>query len=239
MRFFLPRPALLASCALGAVLMTAACGGDGDSEADEPGSEPSAEAPAAENPMPEPEYGDDETVQLPIGLVSPAGLSETAPIGADGRITTDSATAQWYGQSSPHQTEIARTETFGCGDTISVMRTVPMVTDDPAQTALEYLLAMEFVSYGDPELSNPLAISTDLTVDSVEVEDGVAVVSLTGEPLARDACETWRVAKQIETTARVATGAQSAEIRLGESTLNEHWGLDEAGPLEIAEVQQD
>lgn len=230
------------AAALGLALLVAACSPDSTGESsEETETESGQQEDTAQNPIPEPEYDSDDTVRLPIGVVSPVGHNEAAPIGDDGSIL-EAQSHNASGQRSgplPHQTEIARTEPFGCGDTISVIQTVPTVTDDPADAALDYLLSLESVTHGDPDFSNPLAVSDDVSVASVEVADNQVTVTLDGEPAARDGCETWRIAKQIETTARIATGADSAEIRLENSTLAEHWGLGDDGPLEIIEIQRD
>lgn len=189
--------------------------------------------------MPEPQYDDDETVELPIGLVSPAGLSLSSPIGPDGTITTDNDALQYTGQAPPHGTEIARSASFGCEDTISVVRTVPLVSDDPGEAALEYLLSLDNVDHGNPRFSNPLALSSTLSVDQVQVNGSVAEVELSGEPVLRDSCDMWRVAMQIEVTVRAATGASSAQIMLNGMSIQEYWGLEEQGPLEITEIQRD
>lgn len=230
-----------AAAAIGAALLSVACS-PGDS-LDEDAAAP--DAPQAEqgntNPIPEPEYDGDDSVRLPIGLISPPGHNDLAPIGDDGRIS-DPPDQGAYGQQSgpsPHQTEIARTEAFGCGDTVSVVQTVPTVTEDPARAALEYLLSLESTTHGDPAFSNPLAVSEELAVEAVEFDGEKVLVTLDGEPAARDSCETWRVAKQIETTARLATGADDVEILLADTTLAEYWGLADDSPLQITEIQRD
>lgn len=228
------------AAALGVALLTAACS-PADSEDDASEAETSQEEQTNQNPLPEPEYDGDDTVRLPIAVVSPAGHNQIAPLGEDGSILepqNQNAAGQQSGPS-PHQTEIARTDTFGCGDTISVIQTVPVVTDAPAEAALDYLLSLDSITHGDPAFGNSLAISDGVSVASVEQTDGQVTVTLDGEPTARDTCETWQVAKQIETTARIATGADSAEIRLGDSTLSEYWGLGDDGPLKITEIQRD
>ena len=228
----------LAAPLLGVALLSAACSPN-DPEDDATGFEAEQQEQTQQNPIPEPEYDDDDSVRLPIGVVSPPGHNEIARIGEDGSIVENQGAGAQTNGPLPHQTEIARTGAFGCGDTISVIQTVPTVVDDPAEAALEYLLSMDSVSHGEPAFSNPLALSDDVSVASVERSDDQVTVTLEGEPAARDSCETWRVAKQIETTARIATGADHVEIRLESSTLNEHWGLGEEGPLQITEIQRD
>lgn len=230
----------VAAAAIGTMFLVAACSPD-EGEEEEFSSDLQQDEQSGQNPIPEPEYDSDDTVRLPIGLVSPPGHNEIAPIGEDGRIQKSRPQGP-DGQPtgpSPHQTEIARTESFGCSDTISVVQTVPVVTDDPAHTALDYLFTLEGTTHGSPEFGNPMARSEGVTVDSVQHDDGEVTVSLEDEPVVTDSCDMWRVAMQIETTARIATGADQAVIQYGDTTLAEHWGLSEEGPLQITEIERD
>nr|WP_022872138.1 GerMN domain-containing protein [Nesterenkonia alba] len=225
---------LLTACELGDTEQTDQQDDDTVTEEDE--------ADTAENPIPEPEYEDDDTVRLPIGLVSPAGHSEAAPIGEDGQLEGNQAPGAAPGtgapQMRPHQTEIARSATFGCEDTISVVRTVPMVTEEPATSALEFLFADDSYEHGDPAFINALAVSSNLAVDNTELNGDTVTVELTGQPTVRSGCESWQLLKQIETTARLATGASRAEITVDGVSLAELLGLaTEDTPLEIYEIE--
>lgn len=214
------------------------------------GGEENAEEEVPENTIPQPEYENDDTVRLPIGMVSPAGHSEGAPLGEDGTLEGTEAPGapvdedgnQLF-ESDPqqtHQTEIARTDTFGCGDTISVVQTVPMVTEDPAQTALEYLINDPLFYHGDPAFINPLAVSEDLAVESVEADGDTVTVELTGDPASRSECESWQILTQLETTARIATGATYSEVLLDGAPLAQELGLMEPEtPVEIHEITHD
>lgn len=235
------RPAA-AAAAFAAVLLAAGCSAnDAGQDEDDPPSNQEDQQTEAPDPIPEPDYDSDDTVRLPIGLVSPAGHNELAPIDDQGRISESRARDQFDQPTgpSPHQIEIARSESFGCEDTISVVRTVPVVTEDPASAALDYLLEAESPTHGDPEFINSLAGSEELAVESVEVDEDHVVVTLDGVPDVADSCEAWQVAKQIEATARLAIGATTAEVQLPESSLAEHWGLGDDSALEITEIQRD
>ena len=231
------------AAALGAVLLSAACSPDG-SEGD--GSNPEApqegqDGQAGQNPIPQPEYDSDDTTRLPIGLISPAGHNEIAPIDDEGQIS-ESRPQDMEGQPTgpnPHQTEVARTEVFGCSDTISVVQTVPMVTEDPAHAALDYLFSVEATTHGSPEFGNSLALSEGLSVESVELDGDEVTVSLDGVPAVADSCDAWRVLKQVETTARIATGASAAQIQADGVNLAEQWGLGETSQLQITEIDHD
>ncbi|GAA1807672.1 hypothetical protein [Nesterenkonia flava] len=238
-----PRPVRrwLAASAVAAALLTSACSpGGGETETDD------AESPVPENPLPEPEYEGDDTIRLPVAMVSPAGHSERAPIGEDGTLESDLAPGAQLdntgvSQPHPHMTEIARTGTFGCGDTISVVQTVPMVTDDAASAALGFLLQDQLYSHGDPAFINALAVSADsLELDSVSVDGDTVTVQLSGEAVTRSYCEAWQALKQVETTAIVATGTRSANVLLNGEPMAAHLGVDDDGtPLEIIQIQRD
>lgn len=217
---------LLRSSSLAAVLIallgTACSSPDSGSES---GGE-QTEAPVAdevpENPMPEPEFGDDDTVALPIGLVSPPGYDW-------GIYDLDDPDSP----EQPHRSQVARTEAFGCENHISIMATVPVVTDNPAETALDYLLTDSAGNHGDPAFFNALATS-GLEVESVETDDDGVTVHLSGIPTSSGYCQSWQIVKQIETTARAATGATSAEVLLEGQSLAAQLGLEDGdAPLTI------
>lgn len=230
----------VAGVALSAALLFTACSPSEEEGTEDAGAEDGEDAGDA---MPEPEYDDDDTVQLPVGLVSPEGHNEIAPIDEDGSIIENEQEAAYPGAPeppSPHQTEIARTSTFGCEDTISVVRTVPMVTEAPTDAALNYLLGVESDEHGEPEFYNPLEHSAeDLDVDSTDVDNGTVTVELSGEPAAGDECESWQVLKQIEATARATSGADNAEVLLEGEPLDEYLNITDDQPLEITEINQD
>lgn len=235
------RPLRQAGAAAAAALFLTGCtwGGGEQAEDDTP-----------QNTIPQPEYEGDDTVRLPIAMISPAGHSEGPPIGEDGTLEgTDAPGAPVDQQgnelfdSDPqqtHQTEIARTDVFGCQDTISVVQTVPMVTDDPAHTALEYLISDPLYYHGEPAFINALSASEDLSVEAVGTEGDTVTVELSGDPASRSECESWQILSQIETTARVATGATYSEVLLDGEPLAQELGLVETSePLVIHEITHD
>lgn len=203
----LRRTRAVAAC-LALTVLLAGCG-PADTETEE------AETPS--NAMPQPEVDGDDTVRLPLAMLSP--------------VVQDPENTQ------EQEIEVARTEPFGCGDTISVIQSVPMLTEEPAVAALEYLTSDELYSHGDPAFSNPLSASDELSVESVELEDETVTVELSGQPTTTSECESWQILTQIETTARVATGATFSEVNLDGQPLAETLGLAPVDtPLEIREV---
>ncbi len=232
------------SCAilLASALVLTSCGSDSD--ADGQSEEDSGGG------IPQPEYDDDETTRLPLAFVSPHGSEEGAPSGENGNMENpDAPGAQDEDETEAdddepleavHVSEMARSADFGCGDTVSVVRSEPLVTDEPARDAVDFLLDDERYYHGDPAFINALAASEQqLSIESIEVEDDTAVVELSGEPITRSDCESWQIIVQLQVTARAATGADSAEILLEGSPLAEELGLpaDDVPQVELLDVE--
>jgi hypothetical protein len=215
--------AAVSAFALLALFGISACDDDSTDNESEPegGGQDAADPDLPDNPLPEPAFGDDETVALPIGLISPPGY--------DWELYESD---EEYRPDQPHSHQVARTDMFGCQDYISVMQTVPIVTEDPTTSALEYLLAMDTSQHGDPAFLNPLA-SSGLEVTGAEHDGDVVTVSLTGSAGSTSICQSWQMLKQIEATARAATGAHEAEVLLDEVPLSAQLGLEETSPLTI------
>lgn len=218
-----PLRRLGAICAALTLLGVAACDNETPSD-NQTESAPQVEEQASEdpgNPMLEPEFGDDETVALPIGLISPPGYDWEVYDSADD-----------YDPDQPHGQQVARTEAFGCQDYISIVQTVPMVTEEPAESAIEYLLSLDRSQHGSPAYSNPLATS-GLNVADIEYDGDTVTVNVTGTVASSSVCQSWQILKQLETTARAATGAQSAEVLLDGNSLAGALGLEDSGQLAI------
>ncbi|WP_258934746.1 hypothetical protein [Nesterenkonia pannonica] len=182
--------------ALGLTLTLSACGGGQDDGSSSQGSgDQGAQEQEYDNPVPAPEYEDDDSVRLPLGFISPVGQNEAAPLEDGGIGEADDAPGDPFQaqpeQSEPHLTEIARTDAFGCEDRISVIQTVPMVVDDPAGAALEFLLEDQYGQHGSPEFVNALAV-TDLSIESVEHSGGTVTVELSGQPRQQAAARRGR-----------------------------------------------
>lgn len=240
------RRALAGAGCIGLAVLLAGCG---------PADPEPQQDSAPRNTIPQPQFEADDSVRLPLAMVSPEGQSQAAPL--DGETTPENWQSQEDGQATlqdeqapgipPEETpqvaqaqeiEIARTATFGCEDTVSVVQSVPMVTEDPAAAAIQFLIDDQLYSHGSPAFSNPLAGSEELSVDSVDVEDDTVLVELSGEPETSGECESWQILTQIETTARVATGATYSEVSVDGQPLAEIFGLPvDQDPLQINEVQ--
>lgn len=99
----------------------------------------------------------------------------------------------------------------GCGDSaIPVSVEVP-ATDNPLRAAFDYLLSLREPYYGQSGLYNVLYEST-LQVDSAAIEDGTAVVHLSGALMLRGVCDNPRAQAQLELTARQFPDVQAVSV---------------------------
>jgi hypothetical protein len=90
----------------------------------------------------------------------------------------------------------------GCGDSlipVTVDVTAAATTEGKIRAALEHLLALRDPFYGQSGLYNALYENT-LTIEKVEVQNGVAGVTLSGEHHSRGTCDDPRIQGQIEQT---------------------------------------
>lgn len=120
-----------------------------------------------------------------------------------------------------------------CGDLLVRRETVPVKSEDPVETSLNYLLHDEYYSHGDPAMTNSLALSDeDLMLEGYDVEGDTVTVRLTGELVTRSECESYRIRAQLYSTAVETAGVQEAEILLNDVNLDEQLGLSpfELGP---------
>lgn len=181
------------------------------------------------DPLPEPDYDSDDSVQLPVGLITPAGHALNTPL-EDGHmeILDDSENVQMI--------ETARSEEFGCEDTVSVITTVPVVTDDVTAASLGFLLSDAQDVHGEPEFINELTGFEDLQFESASVEDDVVTVELSGEAVPADVCQAERIYAQVEATARAASGASEAQLLLEDEPLAEALGIEEPDPLRLSQI---
>lgn len=233
------RPGLLSrssvAAALAASLVLTGCGPDDGGEDDAQDSDGEAV-----QSIPQPEHEDDDTVRIPLALVSPAGTAEGAPYGDQGHPEGEEAPGEPVTQSPGNtqgHTVRARTEYFGCEDTLSLIQTVPMVSDDIPYDAVNFLLNDIQYNHGDPAFVNAVMISDNMDLDSVTVTGDTVTVDLSGEVTTRSYCESWQILKQIETTARVAAGVENGEVLLNGSPLSAELGLENDGePLSIYEL---
>ncbi len=89
----------------------------------------------------------------------------------------------------------------GCGDSVVAVERQIEPTQEPLRAALEELLSLHERYYGESGLYNALHQS-DLQVDSAVIEDGRAVVRLSGDFRMGGICDQPRAMAQLEETAR-------------------------------------
>ena len=89
---------------------------------------------------------------------------------------------------------------IGCGDSAVPVQVVVPHTQGVLRAALEALLSIQDRYYGESGLYNAL-YQSDLRVERVTIEDGEAVVNLSGTLMLGGVCDNPRVEAQLEETA--------------------------------------
>jgi hypothetical protein len=112
----------------------------------------------------------------------------------------------------------------GCGDSL-----VPVDIDVPytrgvLRAALEQLLAVKAQYYGQSGLYNALYMS-DLRIDAVELNQGEAVIRLSGQVQLGGECDTPRLIGQIEETALQFSTVRQVTIFLNGKLIREALSL--------------
>lgn len=88
----------------------------------------------------------------------------------------------------------------GCNDSAIPVQVFFDPTVTPLTSALEQLLSLDTRTYGQSGLYNAL-YQSDLTVEGINIVEGVATINLTGNLQLGGVCDTPRVEAQIEQTA--------------------------------------
>ena len=111
----------------------------------------------------------------------------------------------------------------GCGDSVVPVTIDIEATQAPLTAAIERLVALDEETYGETELYNALHQS-DLTVESVAIEDGTATIRLSGELLLGGICDEPRVLAQLRQTALQYDTVDNVQILLNGDPLDEILG---------------
>jgi spore germination protein GerM len=137
------------------------------------------------------------------------------------------ATATWQGASEvliyliALEDDGASGPRIGCGDSIiAVRRQLAAPTQSPLRAAYEELLSMNQYFYGESGLVNPLEPSS-LTVDSVNIRDGIAIVELSGTLQLVGTCEDARIQAQLEYTALQFSTVQDVQVTINGTLLDD------------------
>lgn len=116
----------------------------------------------------------------------------------------------------------------GCGDSLVLVTQISeevLNPEEQIEAALEALFAIDGSSYGESGLYNALSPS-DVTVDSVHLEDGELEVQLSGSLLSGGTCDDPRIMEQIKETAKSNSGIGTElemSILVNGITLEEHF----------------
>lgn len=107
---------------------------------------------------------------------------------------------------------------LGCGDTV-----VPVTVEIPSTRAvlratLEKLLSQRSQYYGESGLYNAL-YQSQLTVDDVRIDNGVATIRLSGQVVLGGVCDTPRVQAQLEQAALQFSTVDSVRIYVNGNPL--------------------
>lgn len=106
----------------------------------------------------------------------------------------------------------------GCGDSAVPVQVEIQPTQGVLRAALDSLLGLKQQFYGESGLYNSL-YQSNLQVESVKVENGTAVIHLTGTLMLGGECDNPRVAAQLEETARQFSTVKEVSIFLNDKTL--------------------
>jgi spore germination protein GerM len=110
---------------------------------------------------------------------------------------------------------------IGCNDSIiEVKRVLAQPTQSPLRAAYEELLSIKDDFYGESGLFNSLW-EMDLTVDSVNITNGKAIVQLSGDFHGVGTCADPRMIAQLEYTALQFSTVTSVEITINGEEIHE------------------
>jgi hypothetical protein len=111
-------------------------------------------------------------------------------------------------------------ELIGCGDSLVPVRVSIAPTQGVLRAALETLLGVKQSYYGQSGLYNAL-YQSNLRVEDVRIESGLATIQLTGSLLLGGVCDNPRVEGQLRATARQFSTVQNVEILVNGTPLDE------------------
>lgn len=136
-------------------------------------------------------------------------------------------TATWQGMTEVSIALIAPEDNgasgpmIGCGDSvIFVTRQLGGPTQSPLRAAYEELLSVDDYNYGQSGLINPLEAS-DLTVDSVNIRDGVAIIQLSGTLALIGTCADAAIEAQLVHTALQFASVEEVQVTINGTPLHD------------------
>ena len=108
----------------------------------------------------------------------------------------------------------------GCGDSAIPVTVIIPSTQGVLRAALEKLLSIKQQFYGESGLYNAL-YQSDLQLKSVTIDQGKAIIHLTGTLMLGGVCDNPRVAAQIEQTALQFSTVNDVAVFINDTTLEE------------------
>ena len=115
--------------------------------------------------------------------------------------------------------------TLACGEELVLVNTVPVKTDDPVATALEFLFENEQFYHGDPSLMDPLKNSTEAEISEITISDDEVSVALTGGLFTRGGCESAQIVAMLERTAKANAGVENAVVTVDGTPIRDYFGM--------------
>ena len=109
---------------------------------------------------------------------------------------------------------------IGCGDSLVPVQIEIQHSQAVLRASLEALLSIKDQYYGESGLYNAL-YQSDLQLESVSVESGLAVIHLTGSLMLGGECDNPRVAAQLDATTRQFTTVKDVSIFINGNPLAE------------------
>jgi hypothetical protein len=107
---------------------------------------------------------------------------------------------------------------FGCDDSLVPLRVEIEPTVAPLTAALNEIFSSDDRTYANTDLYNPF-YNSDVSIQGIDITDGVAEIALTGELNIGGACDVPRIESVIEQTALRFRTVDSVEVTLNGNPL--------------------
>lgn len=111
-------------------------------------------------------------------------------------------------------------EEIGCGDSLVPVETAFEPTVAPLTAALDNMLAGDQQFYGDTDYYNAF-YQSDLSVQGIDINNGVATIALTGDLMVGGTCDVPRIEAQLEATALQYSTIDAVNIQINGRPLDE------------------
>jgi hypothetical protein len=119
---------------------------------------------------------------------------------------------------------LAGEEQIGCGDQLVAVDVVIEPTVAVLRAAITELLAVDSEYYGQSGLYNALHQS-DLEIDKLGLQNGLASIYLTGDLLVGGVCDAPRIQAQLEQTALQFSTVNQVKVYINDTLLEDYLSL--------------